>query len=171
MDLSQGFHDRLKRAPEQGEMRDGQIRYLMMRPDALMGMFMRLEPGLRQAALAALAASVAEFGGKSVSAYQASGAAQQDKLISVIVRTSADLGWGLWQFARLPDGAFELIVRNSPFATAVSGAEMPVCAPVVGILTAMAPLLVGEGAEVTETQCCARTGDVECRFLVRKPNI
>lgn len=168
MDINQGFHDRLRLKPEHGEMRDGDIRYLMMRPDALMGMFMRLEPELRQVALSALASSVAEFGGKSISAYQANGAAQRNALIPVIVRTSADLGWGLWEFIPLADGSFEVVVRNSPFAAAVGRADLPVCAPIVGILTALAPLLVGRDALVRETQCSARTGEGPCRFLIEK---
>jgi hypothetical protein len=75
MDLSQSFHQRLNITPAQGEMRDGAIRYLMMRPDVLMGMFARLPESIRGEALTALTASVAENGGKSVKAYRDSGAA------------------------------------------------------------------------------------------------
>lgn len=169
MDLALTFHARLARAPDQGEMRDGTIRYLMMRPDALMGLFARLDPAARRSALAALAASVAEFGGRSVAAYRASGAMEPEAMIRTIARTSAELGWGRWSFARQPSGAVEVTVENSPFAeglTASGPADCACCAPIVGILAAIAPLIAGEGARVHETDCAAVTSAAACRFLI-----
>jgi hypothetical protein len=43
----------------------GGIRYMMIRPDALMGLFRRLEPAERADAFEAIAASILEHGGKS----------------------------------------------------------------------------------------------------------
>jgi hypothetical protein len=52
-----------------GEIRDQGRRYLMLRPDVLMGMLRGLDGQARQAALDALAASVARHGRDSVLAY------------------------------------------------------------------------------------------------------
>ena len=62
------FADRLVRDAERGEWRDGETRYLLLRQDSLMGMFRRLAPSARDEALAALAAAVAEAGGRSAGA-------------------------------------------------------------------------------------------------------
>ena len=54
---------------QRGEIRDQARRYLLLRPDVLMGMLLRLDPPARQAALGAFAASVAQHGRDSVLAY------------------------------------------------------------------------------------------------------
>ncbi|MFG1394942.1 hypothetical protein [Xanthobacter agilis] len=174
MDLALPFHARLTRDPAQGEMRDGSIRYLMMRPDALMGLFARLDAQARKAALAALSASVAEFGGRSVAAYRASGAAAPEPLMRTIAETSAALGWGCWSFAPQPRGAVEVRVENSPFASALAasgGSDCPCCAPIVGILSALAPVLAGDGAVAREVECGAVTAGPSCRFLVEPKRV
>lgn len=45
------FRDRVTWHPDHGEIRDGDIRYMMIRPDALMGIFSRLPPDMRAEAL------------------------------------------------------------------------------------------------------------------------
>lgn len=165
MNLAAPFRDRLQRLPETGEMRDGSIRYLTMRPDALMGLFARLPADSRQAALTALAESVAEFGGRSVAAYRASGAADAGPLVRTIIETSADLGWGVWSFAEDGTGV-AVCVENSPFADGAGTSDVAVCAPIVGILTAIAPVLVGPGARIHECTCAAVSGTGHCRFRI-----
>ncbi|WP_138466015.1 V4R domain-containing protein [Poseidonocella sp. HB161398] len=167
LDLAAGFHARLAVDRAAGELRDGAIRYLMMRPDALMGLFARLAPEHRAPALEALAASVAEHGGRSAAAYRDSGAADPEAMMQVIAATSADLGWGVWSFARQGPRRIEVTVANSPFAAGIGRAGAPVCAPVRGMLAAIGPLLLGcDRAEVAETRCRAVTGEGPCRFAV-----
>lgn len=161
IDTAIPFRDRLQRRPEEGALYDGEIRYLTMRPDALMGMFTRLEEPARSAALNALTASVAEHGGRSIAAYFAANPGNPDALLEVIAATSADLGWGQWRIERTADG-LEVTVTNSPFA--ILPAKGPVCAPIRGILTALASHL--PGTQVEETCCRASSGGSACRFTV-----
>ena len=150
-------------------MRDGAIRYLMMRPDALMGMFARLSPAAMTEALAALTASLAENGGKSVKAYRESGAVDPQAMMQVIAATSAELGWGLWSFAGQGGDAIEVTVVNSPFAEGIGRAEVPVCAAISGILTAIGPLLLGcDAVRVTEVSCHAVDAGGACRFVISR---
>lgn len=162
IDTTIPFRDRLQRRPEEGALYDGEIRYLTMRPDALMGMFARLDEPARSATFEALAASVAEHGGRSIAAYFAANPGDADALLRVIAATSADLGWGHWQIERTGDG-LEVAVANSPFA--ILSAKEPVCAPIRGILTALASHL--PGTQVEETCCRASSGGNTCRFTVR----
>ncbi|MGO4852921.1 V4R domain-containing protein [Phaeovulum sp. W22_SRMD_FR3] len=166
MDMTQGFHARLQISPERGEMRDGDIRYLMMRPDALMGAFMRLPDAARAQALAALGASVAEHGGRSVATYRAHGAAAPEALWPVITATSAALGWGVWEAHPAEAGALEITVRNSPFAAGAARADGPVCAAITGLLSAVAPVILRNGATARETACAAETGESCCHFRI-----
>lgn len=173
MDLTRSLHQRLGLFPDLGEMRDGKIRYLMMRPDVLMGMFAALPAGIRAQALDALAASVALNGGKSVQVYRDSGAAEPGQMMRTIVATSAELGWGLWRFDVRSETLIEVSVDNSPFATAAGFSDMPACAAIRGMLTAIAALLMppdrpdAPPPAVGEVSCHAMTGSGPCRFTIR----
>lgn len=169
MDLSLRFHQRLTITPEKGEMRDGAIRYLMMRPDVLMGTFERLPEAARAEALSALTASVAENGGKSVKAYRDSGAVDPDAMMRTIAVTSSELGWGVWSFETVSPDEIQITVANSPFAHGVDHSDRPICAPIKGMLTAIGPLLLScETAEVTEISCHAQTKEGLCHFSIRR---
>ncbi len=171
MDLAQTFHGRLTHDVAHGALRDGAIRYLMMRPDVLMGLFARLDPPTRRVALEALGASVTEFGGRSVAAYRAAGADDPEAMMDTLVTTSAALGWGRWRFTPQPGGAVEVRVENSPFAeglVASGPVDAPCCAPIAGMLTAIAPLVVGEDAVAHEIRCAAVHGGGACRFVITR---
>ncbi|WP_460274200.1 V4R domain-containing protein [Celeribacter sp. ULVN23_4] len=169
MDLSQSFHQRLNITPEKGEMRDGGIRYLMMRPDVLMGMFARLPDAARAEALTALTASVAENGGKSVKAYRDSGAVDPAAMMKTIADTSGELGWGVWSFETVSPERIDITVTNSPFADGIGHSDKPVCAPIKGMLTAIGPLLLNcDAVEAVEISCHAQTGKGPCRFTLKR---
>ncbi len=158
------FRDRLVYDAEHGEYRDGDIRYMMIRPDALMGMIAELPEDMRPLALEAFARSIHRFGGRSARVYQAAGAADSAALLDVIQQTAPQLGWGRWRLKRTTDGLV-LTVQNSPFATAATHSRYPVCAPIRGMLTAVGEMVMGETVVVTETACAA-TGAASCQFSV-----
>lgn len=151
------LHERLFFDLPEGQVLDGQRRYIIMRPDVLMGTFDKLEPAAREAALTALGASVTEFGGNSVAAYLAE--AGRDALLQNMVAGSASLGWGVWTFEQ-PDPErqeLRLQVRNSPFAAGTHSKSGPACFPIAGMLRAVAQALWSEPAEVIETSCACQS--------------
>lgn len=164
-----GLRDRLAWHDAQGAIADGPRRYLMMRPDVLMGAVAALEPAARQAWLDAWAASTTRHGGASLQAYAQAVAFDGDALAAATVQAAADLGWGAWQLQRGPD-LLQLQVTGSPFvdgwhAAAGTPAAQPVCAPVRGMLAALAQLLLPPGPlQVEETDCAAlHAPDAPCR--------
>ena len=167
------FRERLRWTAD-GEIRDGEVRYLMLRTDALMGMLKALpDDAARASALAAFAASIVRHGGKSARKYQGMGAADGDALLDVICATAPQLGWGVWRVATREAGCFGIEVRNSPFAQGWQQAEGPpaadpvtVCGPIVGMLTVVGGMVLGTPARVDETACACGGGTV-CRFDVR----
>jgi predicted hydrocarbon binding protein len=160
------FHDRLAFDPDAGTLYDGEIRYLMIRPDALMGLFKLLPAARRAEALDAFANSVCEHGGRSAQKYRAMGAVDGDKLLAVIVETAPQLGWGSWTFVERAADRLVLEVRNSPFAQGHGRHAAPVCAPIAGMLRAVAGLVLG-GATTAEETGCACQGEPSCRFVAR----
>ncbi|HEY5299723.1 MAG TPA: 4-vinyl reductase [Acetobacteraceae bacterium] len=155
------FRDRLVFDAERGEYRDGAIRYMMIRPDALMGMIAEMPEAARGHAMEAFGRSIRRFGGHSARAYRDAGAAD---LLATIEATAPQLGWGRWTLTRTDDG-LALAVENSPFAAGTGASPHPVCAPIRGMLTAVGEMMLGE-VTVTESECAAM-GAPCCRFSVR----
>ena len=94
------------------------------------------------------------------------GAGAPEALLTVIAGTAPQLGWGQWRFGQAADGRLDLEVANSPFAAGHGPAEGPVCAPIAGMLAAVAGMVLGGPVEVRETGCAA-TGAPACRFTAR----
>ncbi|MEM8552165.1 MAG: 4-vinyl reductase [Pseudomonadota bacterium] len=151
------FKDRLSWADD-GSMGDGPIRYMMIRPDALMGIFGRLTQSARGEALAALKASIKERGGQSAAAYVATQG--RERLLKVIEETAPQLGWGTWSFR--DGGPQELVVKNSPFAAA-STFGGPACHAISGMMEAVASIWLERDVAAREVECAA-DGAPLCRF-------
>lgn len=157
------FRERLAFDPERGEYRDGATRYLMIRADTLMGILAELPDAQRPGVLAAFARATAKFGGRSAQSYRAAGASNPAALMATIEQTAPQLGWGKWQLARDGDG-LALTVANSPFVAGHGPSTGPVCAPIAGMLSAVATRVLGAPAAATEEACAAVTGEAQCRF-------
>ncbi len=161
-----GFRARLEFDPARGEYRDGDIRYMMIRPDALMGMIAELPAETRPLVLDAFARAISRFGGRSARTYRDRGAADPASLLAVIAATAPELGWGRWDIAQPADG-LDVTVQNSPFPAGAGAVGHPVCAPIRGMLTAVGEFALGVPVTVAETDCAA-TGAPCCRFAVRR---
>jgi len=149
----------MKHDAARGEWRDGEARYLVIRNDSLMGLFQRLEEPARGAALRAFAASLAEHGGRSAAGYRAE---DEEGFLARVTAMAARLGWGRWVFSR-EESVLRLVVENSPFASGFGPAAAPVCAPIAGMLQAVAALALGAPAAAEETRCAA-AGAADCAF-------
>ena len=169
------LRDRLTWDEGRGALHDGPRRYLMMRPDVLMGAVAAMDDAARNAWLQAWADSTASHGGGSLKAYAEAVAFDADALMAATVQAAADLGWGAWQLVRDGD-TLSLTVTASPFvdgwqAAATQPATAPVCAPVRGMLQALTALVLRGGpVVVTETDCAAMHATRHsacCRFTAR----
>lgn len=158
------FKERLVLDREAGAWFDQSRRYMMIRPEALMGIFRPLPEPERARALAALEASIFEQGSDSARAYVAMGGTGE-ALLGVIEATAPELGWGLWRFAR-GEGTVSLEVRNSPFAAGFGPSRTPVCAAIAGMARAVSTIVLGRPTIAVETQCAAM-GAENCRFEAR----
>jgi predicted hydrocarbon binding protein len=154
-----------------GSVSDEDRRYLLLRADVMMGMFRNLPLDLRAGALNALRASVHEFGGRSVAAYLQQLNGDRVALLPALQEAAADLGWGAWTLRLEDDGDAQrlaLEVANSPFASAYGDADAPVCAPIGGMLEAIAEVVLGAASHVQEVRCAACAAGRCCRFEARR---
>jgi predicted hydrocarbon binding protein len=161
-----GFRDRLAFDAPLGEYRDGAIRYMMIRPDALMGLLHELPTELHAQVLEAFARSITRQGGRSAQSYRDAGAVDGPALVETIAKTAPQLGWGIWDL-RITSAGLDLSVTNSPFAAGFGPSPHPVCHPIIGMLTAVGRMVLGGDVQVTETSCASVTKDAPCRFEVR----
>ena len=157
-----------------GALHDGPRRYLMMRTDVLMGTLLRLPPAAQADWLQAWAASTQQHGAASLQAYAAMPGGDVGTLADSTVQAAADLGWGRWTIEPLGNG-LQLQVHGSPFVqgwrTAQASSPVsaqatlrnappcsPVCAPISGLFTALAGMLLQGPVQVTETGCAGVQG-------------
>lgn len=154
------LRDRLQFNQQQGVIHDADRRYLLMRPDVLMGMLHELPPAAQATVLQAMTASASKHGGNSVAAYLA--AVGSEQLQQTMIDSAAALGWGVWRLHATPQG-LSLEVENSPFAHGHGPAAHPVCAPIGGLLHSMASALLGGAVTVSEHRCAAQHGG-NCQF-------
>lgn len=162
---AEGLRTRLRWDAAQGAIHDGPRRYLMMRPDVLMGTLARLPDAVRAQVQDAFAESVAAHGIDSIRAYFRQVGDDPPRLMATTVQAAADLGWGDWSFA--PErGLLGLVVTNSPFAQGAGAAARPVCAPIRGMLQAVATVATGIECEAVELRCVA-CGAPRCEFEAR----
>jgi predicted hydrocarbon binding protein len=161
--MNADFRQRLTSDLVRGELRDGDTRYVMLREDSLRGLFRRLSEPARADALKAFAASVTECGARSAARYLASDGGD---LLATIEATSPQLGWGTWRFSRAATGELNLEVENSPFAHGYGTSAQAVCAPITGMLVAVAAIVFDAPAQAAE-HVCASAGGTVCRFSAR----
>ena len=100
------------------------------------------------------------------------------------LQAAADLGWGRWTIEPLDEG-LQLQVHGSPFVQGWRAAQpvsasvstpvsahgcAPVCAPISGLFTALAAMLLHSPVQVTESACAAAQGAPHdrCTFAARR---
>ena len=162
--MASSFLDRLTLDQQAGAWFDQTRRYMLIRPEALMGIFRPLPAANRAEALAALENSIFEQGTDSARAYRAIGGTGA-ALLDVIAAAAPQLGWGVWSFEP-QTSVVRLSVRNSPFAIGFGPSDTPVCAAITGMLRAVAGLVLDRPVVAREEHCAAMGGDI-CRFEAR----
>jgi len=158
---------RMTTAPDRppGEIIDQGVRYLMMRPDVLMGIAHELPPQQAVHFLQALGKSVFRNAQASFQQYRTQGSLAPDQLLAKSFGAAAHLGWGHWTLERARDGSYQVEVRNSPFAAGFGSSPVPVCTAIAGALGGMLLVAYDLTIDVRESICAAQGGPA-CRFAL-----
>lgn len=147
-----------------GTVHDGALRYLLMRPDVLMGTGRKL--GHMAEFIQALDESAYANARESFEVYSQQGKLGPDNFLEQTAQFAARLGWGAWTVVDQEEVSPLVFVRGSPFAIGAGHSDIPVCGPIRGILRALHLVVFTREVEVRETHCVAQ-GAVECRFEFR----
>jgi len=142
-----------------GRLTLGGARYLLVRPETLIGVQKAMERTLGPRANDCLVAGGHAGGARAAGALRGGVSARVRRLAAIGTR----IGWGDFRIGRLNGTDFSIAVRRSPFADAYGPARRPVCHLLRGVLESVAAALAGCPRVVVETTCAA-TGARLCRF-------
>lgn len=149
--------------PADGALFQGDIRYVLMRPDVVMGILRHVDDPA--AVIEAMRLSASEHAINSFNSYQQSGAVGNSDPIAHCCDMAGKLGWGSWTIVEKSANRYVVQVVNSAFALASSDAGQPVCGFIAGVLHAVAVSDGHTGAQVEETACVAQGSDC-CRVVI-----
>ena len=161
------FRDRLEYDAEAGTCHDSGMRYIFVKPEAFMGVALEMSEDQRPAVFEAMIRAVIKKGGKSAQAYKAAGAADPQALLAVIRKNGGPAWLGRWT-SELTADTLRVTAHGSPFAAGYGASDVPVCAPIRGMLTAVSGMIFNTPTMVDEVQCAA-TG-ATCCFFEARPN-
>ena len=88
-----------------------------------------------------------------------------DALLSTVAATAPALGWGVWEFKRTSQ-RLSLDVHNSPFIAFDRLDSAPCCAPILGMFTALAEIVLDQAA--AQELNCASGGAASCSFIAER---
>jgi predicted hydrocarbon binding protein len=145
-----------------GGFRLGEARFLLIRPETLIGLQKALERALGAGAADCFAEG-GRAGGARAMPTLAGGAEERAQALA---RMGAELGWGIFTVETMTPTTLVITVANSPFAEAHGRAPEPVCHLTRGVLEALAENIFGGRVSVRETHCEA-AGASHCRFEAR----
>lgn len=152
---------------DRGRLTFNQVRYLLIRPETLIGFQKAAEAELGERAGALLYAG--GFTGGSLSSYrykEVFGYSDRE-IVTFMCRMGGQIGWGRFELLELnlTTGSLIVQVHGSPFAEAYGTADHGVCHFIRGVLAGLGTTIFGAEVKATETHCAAM-GDPHCQFTV-----
>jgi len=142
-----------------GGFRHGNDRFLLIRPETLVGVQQAVERALGPRAVACFVEGGRAGGARALRSIIGTA----EERARALTAMAADLGWGTLTVETLTPTSFVVIGSNSPFPAAHTATGDPVCHLTRGVLEALAENLFGRLVPVHETHCEA-TGASYCRF-------
>jgi predicted hydrocarbon binding protein len=147
-------------ADGRGALALGGARYLLIRPETLVGLQKAVEAALGERAAACIAAGGRAGGVKATAALDGTA----EERVRRLLRIGGEIGWGEFALERLTTAELAVNVRRSAVAEAYGPSATPVCHLIRGVLEALAAATLGRPSTVVETACVAM-GAVACRFV------
>lgn len=160
--MSDTFFEHLRNTD--GALHSGDIRYVLVRADGLMGCFKTDAACTTLPMYTQIESSFCEFGGKSTQQYADNLGEDHQALLKKIEQTAPQLGWGKWTLSLfMSEKKLTLSVDNSPFSAGYGHVNFAVCAPISGMLKGLAQKIFMRPVTCNEHRCSAMGGKV-CEF-------
>jgi predicted hydrocarbon binding protein len=147
-------------ADGRGGLTLGGARYLLIRPETLVGLQKAVEAALGEHAAACVAAGGRAGGARATASLDGTADARVGRLLGI----GSEIGWGEFTLERLTATKLAVTVRHSLVAESYGPSAAPVCHLIRGVLESLAAATFGRPSTVVETACVA-TGAPVCRFV------
>lgn len=160
--------DELEYDPASGALCYKDVRYLLIRPETIVGFQKAIEKQSRTAAIDALFQGGYQGGYLSAKKYKEIQNLSDKETINFMMAMGAEIGWGNFRLDQYncDKKKLQISVENSPFAAAYSDSTEGVCHLTRGVLCGLATILFSKSCTASEVECAAK-GDHHCVFLIR----
>jgi predicted hydrocarbon binding protein len=160
--------DELEYDPASGALCYQDVRYLLIRPETIVGFQKAIEKQSQTAAMDALFQGGYQGGYLSAKKYKEIQNLSDKETINFMMAMGAEIGWGNFRLDQYncDKKKLQISVENSPFAAAYSDSTEGVCHLTRGVLCGLATILFSKSCTASEVECAAK-GDHHCVFLIR----
>ena len=144
------------------------VRYVVIRPETIIGFQKTIEKHSREGARDALFQGGYQGGYLSAKKFKETQNLSDTETIDFMMTMGAQIGWGHFDLIDydFKNRKLQIRVLNSAFAEAYGDATEGVCHLINGVLSGLAAVLFGRNCMGSETECLAK-GDPHCVFHVR----
>ena len=173
MSQSNSILDSLEWQSSKGALTYEDVRYMLIRPDTLIGLQRFVEAAIGPEACAeAMMASGYRGGSLSSRRYKELFNYSDHEIVAFMCQMGCEIGWGKFGLLELDPARKRLVIEvaDSPIAEAYArdllrASKHPVCHLLRGVLAGMAVGIFGDHVASEEVECVAM-GDPVCRFVV-----
>ena len=143
------------------------IRYVLIRPETIVGFQKTIEKHSRQGAREALFQGGYQGGYLSAKKFKEMQNLSNAETIDFMMTMGAQIGWGHFDLIDydLESRRLQIRVENSAFAEAYGIATEGVCHLINGVLSGLATVLFERDCKGSETECLAKS-DPHCFFYI-----
>ncbi len=159
--------DELEYDPVTGALSYKDVRYLLMRPETIVGFQKATEKHSPTAARHAFFQGGYQGGYLSAKKYKEIHNLSDSETIKFMMNMGSEIGWGYFKLNEysLEKKSLRITVENSPFAEAYADSTEGVCHLIRGVLSGLATILFSSNCTASEIECMAK-GDHHCVFLI-----
>ena len=146
------------------------VRYMLIRPETVIGFQKAIEENNRELAQDAFFQGGFRGGFLSAQNYRELHDFDDNQIIDFMMKMGTEIGWGhftLQKFER-KERHLSIIVRHSPLAAAYGRSTSGVCHLIRGVLSGLVSVIFNKECVGSEVQCLAK-GDEHCLFEIQAP--
>jgi predicted hydrocarbon binding protein len=153
-----------------GALRFKDVRYVLIRPETVVGFQKAIEKNSTTLAEDALFEGGFQGGYLSAKNYSAINDLDDSRLIDFMMKMGTEIGWGNFKLQAFDSRQERLgiMVEHSAFAGAYGRSSNAVCHLIRGVLSGLASALLNKKCVGSETRCLA-TGNGHCFFQIHAP--
>ncbi|UCC66302.1 MAG: hypothetical protein JSW32_05310 [Deltaproteobacteria bacterium] len=153
---------------ESGSLLYKESRYLLIRPETIIGFQKAIEESLKEKADEKFYTGGFTGGFLSTKKYKELHSYSDREIIDFMMKMGAEIGWGRFKLEKYDRDKkiLKVSVKDSPFATAYGKADKGVCHLTRGVMAGMGSALFEQNCTGKEIACAAK-GDERCVFVIK----